>query len=220
MTGPGNQRELTPDEAVGYWESRHVKLGDRSSGGHSSLGEKGNRILYQIRLAQLMALAGAGPSGSVPLDILDAGCGKGIFARGMAESGYRVHAFDPSESAIAECRAKAVGGDAYQLSTAASYAPDRLFALVYSIDVMFHIMDDGEWDRSVKHLCDSVQLGGLIALVDHGNPEPRRWADYQKTRAPRAYFDIYESRGLRPDGTSPCGPMGYPNVFVIGRRES
>lgn len=210
--------DLTPAEAVDYWDRRHARLPERSSGGHSSLGEAGNRVMYQIRLAQLLEVAGSGSVEAAPRDVLDAGCGKGILTRALAECGYRVHAFDPSESALRLCIDRAVGGDTYQLATMTSFRPERLYDLVYSVDVLFHIMDEDEWRSSVAGLCACVRLGGRIALVDQDHATPRRWGNYQRTRPPRTYFEIYESCGLRPEGTTRCGPPGLPNVFILGRR--
>jgi len=214
---PPAATDLAPDEVVRFWDQRHAAVGEGASGGFISLGEAGNRALYLVRLGQLLTLAG-GSSPDAPVDVLDAGCGKGIFARGLAECGYRVTGFDPSESAIAVCRGKARHREEYRVSSMVEFPGSRLFDLVYSIDVMFHIMDDDQWRASVQRLCRLVRLGGRIALVDTDQPEGRRWAQYQKTRAGDAYRDLYRAHGIEPLGTARCGPPGYPNVFHIGRR--
>lgn len=210
-------QDLRPDEVVRFWDDRHRDAGEGASGGFISLGEAGNHALYHIRLGQLLTLAG-GSSPAAPVDILDAGCGKGIFSRGMAECGYRVTGFDPSEQAISLCKQRARHREQYSVSTIAHYPSSRLFDLVYSIDVLFHIMDDSEWRESVARLCRLVKLGGRIALVDSDQPLERRWAQYQKTRPADAYHRIYRDNGIEPAGTARCGPPGYPNVFTIGRR--
>jgi SAM-dependent methyltransferase len=213
----GNSAELGSAAVVDFWDRRHQAAGEGASGGHISLGEAGNRAFYHVRLGQLLTLAG-GSSPDVPIDALDAGCGKGIFARGMAECGYRVTGFDPSENAIAVCRDKARFRESYAVSTMTSYPSGRLFDFVYSIDVLFHIMDDAEWRASVERLCRLVRLGGRIALVDSDKPQQRRWAQYQKTRPAAAYLSVYQACGIEAQGTARCGPPGFPNVFNIGRR--
>ena len=210
---------LSPEEAVGFWDQRHQDEGEGSSGGSLGLGEQGKHAFYAIRTGQLLDLAG-GSCAQAPLDVLDAGCGKGIFARAMSQSGYRVTGFDPSEAAIAYCRDFARPGDHdnYSVATMTSFTPLRLFDFVYSIDVLFHIMDDVEWEKSVRRLCDWVRVGGRIALVDSDQDRARTWANYQKTRPPQSYRELFADSGFEFIGSWPCGPTGFPNHFNVGRR--
>lgn len=206
------------DDVVGLWDKRHGQASTLSSGGFISLGETGNHALYTVRLAQLMNLSGATWSPSAPMHTLDAGCGKGIFSRGLAAAGVRASGFDPSPNAIDYCRSQAGPREDYTVNTATDYPGDRLFDLVYSIDVMFHIMNDDEWGDSVRRLCALVRLGGRLAIVDHARPVRRQWSDYQMTRPPSDYYGVFEGAGLQPMGLQPCGPPGYPTAFIIGRR--
>ena len=216
---PAETAALSPEDAVDFWDQRHREKGDGSSGGSVSLGEQGNHAFYAIRAGQLLDLAG-GSSARAPMDVLDAGCGKGIFARAMTESGYRVTAFDPSEAAITHCQRLARLGDRenYSVATMTSFRPTRLFDLVYAIDVLFHIMNDGEWEDSVRTLCGWVRFGGRIALVDSDHQQARQWARYQKTRPPQSYGKIFADCGFEVIGSHPCGPKGFPNRFNIARR--
>ena len=65
------------------------------------------------------------------------------------------------------------------------------------MDVLFHVMDDQLWERSVVNLASVVRLGGLIVLAEHHADEDRTWSDYQRTRALSRYRMVLEPRGWR-----------------------
>lgn len=207
-----------PFDEVRFWDDRHGAARQLSSGGFRVLGETGNHALYEVRIGQLLELTAASHSPAAAMTALDAGCGKGIFARGLALAGLRVTGFDPSANAIDECRRSAGPLEDYSVGTATQFATDRLFDLVYSVDVMFHIMDDEQWRASVRRLCRLVRLGGRIALVDHDRDHPVTWGRYQRTRPPADYFELYHEAGIQPDGLRRCGPAGYPTAFIQGTR--
>jgi 2-polyprenyl-3-methyl-5-hydroxy-6-metoxy-1,4-benzoquinol methylase len=148
--------------------------------------------------------------------MLDAGCGRGYFARGMSSFGHDVDAIDASPNAIEHCRTGSLAGVRYAVSTLSQWQPSYLYDVVFSIDVLFHIMDDDEWRASVVNLASLVRLGGRLLLADHSAEEDKVWSPYQKTRARARYVELVVDLGFADVGFhangGPRDPVGL-HVF-------
>jgi SAM-dependent methyltransferase len=188
---------LTPVESREYWDRRHATSGELASGGNIGYDHPTNAMLYAVRTARLIDMLGARTDPGLPLRVLDAGCGKGYFSRELASFGHRVDGIDTSAHAVMQCRAAAGPRQQYELSALSDWAPPYLYDAVVCIDVLYHLMDDAEWEASVRNLASLVRLGGLIGLVDHGTDEDRVWENYQKTRAASRYQSTLASCGFQ-----------------------
>jgi len=201
-----------------YWDGRHARVGDLRSGGNLAYDEATNGILYAVRLGRLLELMGFGAAPEAPLDVLDAGCGKGYFARGVAACGHRVDAIDASLSAL-EGAARRGSGPHWAQSTLADWRPTHLYDVVYCIDVLFHVVEREEWSRSVCNLADLVRVGGTLILTDVDVPSERVFGNYQVARPLRAYAEAVAPRGLVHVGSTPDGFRATDMMFhVFGRR--
>jgi SAM-dependent methyltransferase len=209
---------LGADETIEFWDARHRTRGPLRSGGDLGFDHQTNEIFYALRLGRLIDVLGDMSSVTAPLRVLDAGCGKGYYTRAMASFGHRVDGIDASDYAIDYCRERAVGGDTYEVSTLAAWRPPYLYDTVFSVDVLFHVMDDALWESSVRNVSSLLRWGGRLALADHGDEHDRVWAQYQKTRAPTRYRDVLSSLGFRPDGCVPYRFRDSPIVFNIFTR--
>ncbi|HEU5143731.1 MAG TPA: class I SAM-dependent methyltransferase [Dermatophilaceae bacterium] len=188
--------QMTPEESRAYWDQRHAQADDLASGGNIGYDRGTNAMLYVVRTARLIEVLGAGTDSSVPLRVLDAGCGKGYFSRQLAGFGHRVDGIDTSAHAIDLCRAGAGPSESYAVSELSRWSPPHLYDAVVCIDVLYHLMDDAEWEASVRNLASLVRLGGIIGLVDHDRDEDRVWRDYQKTRAVSRYRNLLQECGF------------------------
>jgi 2-polyprenyl-3-methyl-5-hydroxy-6-metoxy-1,4-benzoquinol methylase len=188
--------ELGVQEAINFWDERHKARGELLSGGDLSFDHATNEIFYALRLGRLIDIVGCYSSVIAPLRILDAGCGKGYFSRGMARFGFDVDGIDSSQHAIEQCREQVVGRERYEVSTLDAWRPPYLYDVVYCVDVMFHIMDDVVWAKSVVNLSSLVCLSGQLVIADHAVEADRVWGSYQKTRAPQRYRDLLKPRGF------------------------
>lgn len=191
---------LDVEEALAFWDQRHRDGGDLRSGGDMSFGDAANEVFYALRLAWLAELAGVDAAPEAPRVMLDAGCGKGYFARAMGRFGHRVDGIDASPFAIETCRELGGPNESYALSTLSEWAPPHLYDVVYCVDVVFHIMDDDAWAASVHNIASLVRLGGRLIIVDHGADEDRVWGNYQKTRARSRYDELGARHGLTRHG--------------------
>jgi len=193
---------LTDEEASEYWNERHQRESDMRSGGNITFDEATNRMFYMRRLALLMDLVGLQSSPSAPLSLLDAGCGKGWFSRELARFGHQVDSIDGSPAAIEHAR-RLGGGPRYHQSSLSGWRSPWLYDVVLSVDVMFHILDNAEWERSVGNLASLVRLGGRLIVADWEADEDKALGNYQMLRGRPRYRRLLEGTGMRSDGWHP-----------------
>jgi SAM-dependent methyltransferase len=177
---------LTPDEAIAYWDRRHQRESELRSGGDIGLDAAGNEIFYATRLGKLLEIIGDNPNPQEPPFVLDAGCGKGYFSRSLERCGFRVEGIDTSDSAIEFCRDQGSGN--YAVSTLSGWRSPWLYDAVFSIDVLFHILDDAEWKASLENLASLVRLAGKLIVTDEYEDVRRQAGNYIVHRARPEYI--------------------------------
>ncbi len=196
---------LTGADAAAYWDERHRRADDLRSGGHIGIDHASNELFY-ARLGALLEIIGDHTSAAEPLFVLDAGCGKGYFARAVARCGHRVDAIDASTAAIEYCRdqdceehseASAARSVArWAVSPLSGWSIPWLYDVAYAIDVLFHILDDGEWAASVGNLASLVRYGGALVITDEDAPRRRQRGSYIAHRPRGEYVAQLAPRGL------------------------
>lgn len=132
-----------------YWRRRHVDHnGHLKAVGVDTVPETANELAYRQLVGEYERVLDRLdlPNG---LKALDAGAGVGAFTRVLCARGLDVTALDISQAAL----------DAIDLPVTKVQAPiasatfvDRSFDYVHSFDVLYHIMDDDEWERSLSAL--------------------------------------------------------------------
>jgi SAM-dependent methyltransferase len=200
-----------------YWETRHQQEGDLRSGGHVSYDEATNRMFYLRRLSMLLELIGQHCDPVAPLFVLDAGCGKGWFSRELAAVGHQVDGIDASDTALAHCRALG-GGPHFHRSTLSSWRSPWLYDVAVCVDVLFHVLDDDEWERSVRNLASLVRLGGRLIVADWGEEHDQVYGNYQVVRGRQRYLPLMDRCGMRFDGWHPYRFRGSPIGFYAFTR--
>jgi 2-polyprenyl-3-methyl-5-hydroxy-6-metoxy-1,4-benzoquinol methylase len=200
--GPPVMVLLNDAEASAYWNERHQQESDLRSGGHMAFDEATNRMFYMRRLGLLMDLIGLQSSPVAPLYLLDAGCGKGWFSRELARFGHQVDGIDGSEAALEHGRREG-GGPRYHRSSLSGWRSPWLYDVVISVDVLFHILDDAEWERSVRNLASLVRLGGRLVVADWAEDGDQAFGNYQVLRGRKRYLPLLTECGMRFDGWHP-----------------
>lgn len=206
------------EEARTYWDQRHSTEDSLRSGGNTGMSHAGNELIYALRVGRLIEVTEYESAPTAPLRILDAGCGKGYFSRALASFGHEVDGIDTSEEAIAQCRRQSDERQTFAVSALADWCPPRLYDVVVCIDVLFHILDDKEWEASVRNLARLVRMGGRLVLADHGVDEDRVWARHQKTRAVSRYEKLLSDLGLNYLRYVPNGLPGTDVGFHVATR--
>jgi 2-polyprenyl-3-methyl-5-hydroxy-6-metoxy-1,4-benzoquinol methylase len=172
-------------DAHGYWQARHRKYGADFRGvGNVSLACDANERQIQqkaLLLAHLLGRLGVARGARV----LDAGCGRGYLTMLLAQIGLDCVGVDVSKDAVEN----AYGRDriTYVQSPLATLNLGESFAAVLCIDVLYHVVDDDEWQRTLAALHAHTQPGGHLCIVENLTSEPSqsphcRWrtlADYE-----------------------------------------
>lgn len=220
MTVSSEREAFTASEARSYWDDRHTAADELASGGNISHSHASNSMFYAVRTARLIEALTPWTASLAPLTVLDAGCGKGVFSRAMGSFGHRVDGIDTSPVAIAECVRGAGPLESYAVSDLVSWSSTHLYDAVVSIDVLYHLMDDLEWEASVRHLCSLTGVGGRVLLVDHDRDDDRVWSHYQKTRSAQRYRDLLADCGFAYDRYVRNDFRDDPSGFHIATRMS
>lgn len=182
---------------VRYWDARHVRHGAGLEGvGCVCLSEDANHGDYEAKWARLRAVLQDLPPES---QVLDAGCGNGFLTQRMRDLGLAVEGVDFSQAAVASARTR-LGDDVnLHISPLDDFRPGRHYDAVLSIDVLFHIVDDDLWRRTVEnlarladreliiqdHLVDEVELAGSTDAAVHC-----RWRTLQMYREALPQWDL------------------------------
>jgi 2-polyprenyl-3-methyl-5-hydroxy-6-metoxy-1,4-benzoquinol methylase len=151
------------------------------------------------------------------LFLLDAGCGKGWFSRELAKFGHMVDGIDGSESAVAYCRDKG-GGPRYFHSNLSDWRSPWPYDVVVSVDVLFHILDHHEWERSLRNLAALVRLRGKLVIADWFADGDREFNNYQLVRGRDRYLPLMRDCGLRFDSWRPYNFHRSPIGFYVFTR--
>jgi 2-polyprenyl-3-methyl-5-hydroxy-6-metoxy-1,4-benzoquinol methylase len=186
-----------------YWDERHRSGTELLSGGDMTYDDAANEAFYAVRLGRLLDVVGHQSSVIAPLRILDAGCGKGYFSRALSRVGHRVDGIDASAVAIEHCR-RLAGGPSYAESSLTAWTSSELYDLVIAIDVLFHVLDDEEWEASLGNLAALTRLGGRVVVSDWDDVDrDQQFGTYMLARARNRYERHFPARGLRYDGFTP-----------------
>ena len=157
-------------EPANYWDQRHRRYGTGLGGvGTLHLGEELNEREYALKWDHVaVVLTPLARSGAT---LLDAGCGNGYFTERAMRLGFEVTAVDFSADAVEIARAQP-GREAvaWHVSPLGDFRSDTLYDVVMSIDVLFHIVDDAEWERSVANLAGLVAGDGALVVQEHLDP--------------------------------------------------
>lgn len=104
-------------------------------------------------------------------DVLDIGCGLGVFTRSLAPYADRVVGIDVSGEAVSRARALSGGLDnvRYEQADIETFDSDARFSLIVLADVVYYLEPPLEnAARSIAtRLSSLLEAGGLLLLVNH-----------------------------------------------------
>jgi 2-polyprenyl-3-methyl-5-hydroxy-6-metoxy-1,4-benzoquinol methylase len=180
-----------------YWNSRHRDHRDSLLGpGCILLDETANQDDYATKWQQVRAvLEHERQRGATRL--LDAGCGPGWFTARAATLGFsEVDGADFSSEAAAIARQNAPTSRV-QVAALDEITSAEPYHVVMCVDVLFHVVDDGLWARSVRNLAGLTgPLGALViqdSLNETGAPPP---AQHVRFRSLAAYRQVLSELDL------------------------
>ena len=154
-----------------YWEGRHKSYGgdDLRSTGNKLFSSAANMQQITEKIALLVWLI---RSVGLPRNarLLDAGCGQGFTTRYLASAGFDCFGVDVSPTAIETARRAGAGH--YALAALHDMQLGRRFDVVLCADVLYHVVDDDLWERSIGDLADHLDDGGVLVVVESFTDSP------------------------------------------------
>ena len=128
---------------IAYWKQRY------QSGGNSGAGSYGRLARFKTDFVNGFT------AGNNVLDLLDFGCGDGSIMQQLTVPRYV--GVDVSETALAHCRALVLNDASRQFYLRSELNPRRRAAMTLSMDVIYHLTEDGGF---------AEYMAGLFELAD------------------------------------------------------
>lgn len=138
---------------------------------------------------------GINPNGA---NVLDVGCGTGVYSEMYAEWGANVTGVDLSAEAIRTVKELDIPGE-YSTAPANDVPfPDDSFDVVHVFSVLFHITDDDEWAESIAEFVRVLKPGGALLMRTEWVEENRVNGPHGKYRAKQRYLNkLIGEHGLK-----------------------
>jgi SAM-dependent methyltransferase len=148
-----------------FWDRRLAEHFDLRGTGETGLSLAYNRACYALRrsvLDRALRRARFEPDGQ---RVLDVGCGSGFFTGYYLARGAKVTGVDISSTSVQRLgerhpEARFLLADVSETPVAGP------FDLINAFDVLYHITDDGRWERALAHLAAALAPGGLLLVTD------------------------------------------------------
>lgn len=193
-------------DPIKYWEERHASLqNDNRNVGNRGLTSDQN---FDLLVAKAIIVSHTLGNLGVPVGarILDAGCGAGVFTELLQKAGFEMTGIDASSSAIASARK--ASSSQYEVAPLSQFRADAQFDVVLCLDVLFHVIDDLEWEASLDRLTANVRRGGHFIIIEYFEDYGKRTAPHVKWRNLDAYCAYFERKGL---GITALTTFRYPH---------
>lgn len=199
-----------------YWHDRIARAGRHTGVGHIRISERTNRrrkrALFPLMDSLFAKWLDEGLEGK---EVLDAGCGTGIYSDFYLAHGANVAGVDAAASAIEMARQYVPDATFHHGSLTELPLADASVDVVHCFSVLFHIMDDTDWAAAVKELHRVLRPGGILLLRVEVVPRDQPVAGHQRLRGWPSYAEAFSVHGSRVQEMVRVVDMPR---FVLGRR--
>lgn len=184
-----------------YWIQRHESLrGSIASVGKIGTPEVDNRQRYARKKRKVVDLLRSIHRLDLRgMDALDAGCGTGLISEVLFALGATVHGVDASPIAVSEARDRAGpppnNPDNFRTGSLVDFSFSKLFDLTFCLDVLYHVVDDQNWEIAVRNLVSQTKRTGLLILLDQVSEYPERPATHVRFRTRAMYAAVLSAIG-------------------------
>lgn len=186
------------------------------SGGDKGITELENREFYAIRFGRLLEIIRRHHLGHRPLQVLDAGCGRGYFTDALYHCGHEVDGVDFSSFAIAFCKEHRSGR--YFCAPLEKFRGGTLYDVVIAIDVLFHILDEQTWSSTLANLAALTRRSGSLIVTDVFGDSRLELGDYIVHRTADDYDRALARHDFERREVEPYRFGTNPNSFATYRR--
>jgi len=160
-----------------YWENRLSHNFSLGGVGHGLFGYQYNRWLYKLRDRVLRRHLTTLELNLSDANILDVGSGTGFYIDFWRNLGVgSVSGSDLTEIAVCRLRERFPDLAFHQLDIGGELSSDLLSKadIVSAFDVLFHIVDDAQFERAIHNISQLLKPGGLFCFSElflHGETE-------------------------------------------------
>lgn len=185
-----------------YWKKKHHDHpGSLLAVGYAELGDGFNRVAYRLRLAAMRRLL---ERNHVPpiANVLEAGVGVGAYGSLWKALGVqRWVGVDISVNAVRALEERFPGACFRVADVADPGFTEKLgsverFRLVAVVDVLYHLLDDESFLRSIRNLSACVDEGGYLVCTDIFVQQACLSAPHVKRRPLEQYADVLREEKL------------------------
>ncbi len=152
-----------------YWEARLTETYALDGVGWAGMGSAFNTWMYRVRRKVFLREARAQFATPWGADVLDIGSGTGFYVERWHELGVRsVTGADITDTAVTALRGRHPGDTFVRMDISDSLLElERQFDAVSAMDVLFHIVDDDRFERSLRNVHSLVRPGGHFLFSDN-----------------------------------------------------
>lgn len=184
-----------------YWEERLAGNWGLQGVGYLGQGVGYNKWLYAVRREIVRRHLPTLPLKLSKASVLDIGSGTGFWIEQWKSLGVRsVWGTDITAIAVERLQKAFPEVDIRQLDIAGDIKGlnwGQSFDLVSAFDVLFHITDDGRFQRAIENISWVLRPGGYFLFSDNFVRRATRRSDHQVSRSLEEIEGIIKNNGLR-----------------------
>lgn len=158
-------------DAKEYWEKRLKENYDLSGTGYAGLGICFNKWVYRVRKKVFRRLIRHFNSDLSRYDVLDIGSGTGFYLNLWKQAGARsVNGSDITNTAVDNLKKKYPESKIFNMdigSELPSHLQGYKFNIISAFDVLFHIVDDGKFEKAISNISELLDKGGFFVFSDN-----------------------------------------------------
>jgi 2-polyprenyl-3-methyl-5-hydroxy-6-metoxy-1,4-benzoquinol methylase/glycosyltransferase involved in cell wall biosynthesis len=150
-----------------YWNQRLNSKFNIEGVGYIGLGEIYNQFLYQNRIDIVEGVINKAFDGLSNKKVLELGPGIGIFTEYFHNKGVKeYHAIDIAEKSVVELSRKYKDYHFKQGDVSDSYNYEGTYDLIFAADVLLHITDEDNYEKTIKNISEHLEENGICILLD------------------------------------------------------
>jgi SAM-dependent methyltransferase len=171
-----------------YWESRLRDHYGLEGVGYLRLGRRFNEWMYRVRGEVFDRVVAGLPLGGAGTRVLDLGSGTGFYVARWLERGAAVTGVDLTAVAVEQLGRRFPAGRFLQADIGRPLdgplaAETGTFRAVSAFDVLFHIVDDGQYAQALRNVARLLEPDGWFLWSDNYIHQPTIRVQHQVSRS-------------------------------------